>query len=503
STYGGRLWKYNSSMVSQWVKTAGTRLNGVDADNSGNSYVTGTPPGGGIFVQKYNSAGTAQFGTGYSIVEANADAKEIHVSGGDIYLGGTFYNTANFGFDYDVISLAGETSSSVFWAKYQVDNTAPDVTLTTPVSSPTNQDPVPVTITFSEPVNGFNPNPGDPNNATLGNVVQVNATTFTADLIPSVSSGQIDYTVINGLCTDNHNNYNNSSNTLIIDYDAVAPTVSVSSTAPDPTNMSPIPVTFTFSENVSGFTAGDIVVANGTASNFISVSGSIYTADITPASGGNVSVQVNGNAAQDGASNGNTASNIFSIVYDDVHPAVVIMSTAPDPTSTSPIPVTFTFSENVSGFTVGDIAVTNGTASNFVAVSGTVYTADILPSAQGLVSVDVPAAVCADGATNPNDAATQFSITYQLTTGISGPAGIQPFTVFPNPCTGSFTVRLPGGWTAGTVSVYDVTGRMCFSAGTVTGDHVTLQTGLPAGCYSVEIVSPQSRTILPLIIDQH
>ena len=78
----------------------------------------------------------------------------------------------------------------------------------------------------------------------------------------------------------------------------------------------------------------------------------------------------------------------------------------------SPIPVTATFSESVIGFTLGDIIVTNGAASNLVAVSGAVYTFDVTPAGQGLVSVDIPADSAFDIAGGGNTAATTLSRTF-------------------------------------------------------------------------------------------
>jgi len=50
--------------------------------------------------------------------------------------------------------------------------------------------------------------------------------------------------------------------------DGIRPTVSFSSGTSDPTNTSPIPVTVTFSESVTGFLAGDITTSNGSVTNF-------------------------------------------------------------------------------------------------------------------------------------------------------------------------------------------------------------------------------------------
>jgi hypothetical protein len=71
---------------------------------------------------------------------------------------------------------------------------------------------------------------------------------------------------------------------------------------------------------------------------------------------------------------------------------------------------TFTFSEDVTGFEVGDITVGNGIAGTFNTVSGSVYTAVITPIATGNVTVDVGAGVCADAAGNTNTSSNTFSI---------------------------------------------------------------------------------------------
>ncbi len=86
--------------------------------------------------------------------------------------------------------------------------------------------------------------------------------------------------------------------------------------------------------------------------------------------------------------------------------------TATSPTNTSPIPVTTTFSQEVTGFAVGDVTVGNGTAGNFVAVSGTVYTIDVTPAAQGAVTVNVAADMAKDAVANGNGAVAELSTIY-------------------------------------------------------------------------------------------
>ena len=77
----------------------------------------------------------------------------------------------------------------------------------------------------------------------------------------------------------------------------------------------------------------------------------------------------------------------------------------------SPVPVTATFSEPVSGFTLDDISVVNGTASGFSGSDGdSVYTFDVTPDSLGEVTVDIAAGVATDGEGAGNTAAPQLSL---------------------------------------------------------------------------------------------
>ena len=105
-----------------------------------------------------------------------------------------------------------------------------------------------------------------------------------------------------------------------------------------------------------------------------------------------------------------------------VAPTVAITSSEVSPTSVSPIPVTFTFSENVTDFTASDVTLSAGSSlSAFTAVSGKIYTANITPAA-GTVTVDVAGSVCSDFIGNNNTASTQFSITSSPTA--TAPTGV-------------------------------------------------------------------------------
>ena len=77
----------------------------------------------------------------------------------------------------------------------------------------------------------------------------------------------------------------------------------------------------------------------------------------------------------------------------------------------SPVPVTATFSEPVSGFTLDDISVVNGTTSGFSGSDGdSVYTFDVTPDSLGEVTVNIAAGVATDGGGTGNTAAPRLSL---------------------------------------------------------------------------------------------
>ena len=101
-------------------------------------------------------------------------------------------------------------------------------------------------------------------------------------------------------------------------------------------------------------------------------------------------------------------------VIESNRPAVFMSSTASDPTHEKPIPVTVTFSENVTGFEASDIVPGSAEVANFTTVSPSNYTFNLVPTTEnGTVTADIPENVAYDDAENGNTPAEQFSIVYQ------------------------------------------------------------------------------------------
>lgn len=269
-----------------------------------------------------------------------------------------------------------------------------------------------VTITFSEAVNDFNNSDMTVEGGTLDLLTSSDNIVWTAIFTPNTdleSTGNV--ISLSGAYTDLESNAGSSA-TITYDIDTLAPAITISddeSAATANIAGGTITYTFTFSEAVSGFSVADIVVSGGTkAGSFASgVDGdSVYTLVVTPIAGfeGNVTVDVSAAKAVDVSGNANTAALQSVQAVDMKAPTLAITDDESATTANiagGSITYTFTFSENVAGFSADDIVVTNGTKGAFSG-SGSSYTLVVTPTTGlvGDVSVSVPAANQVDGAGN-------------------------------------------------------------------------------------------------------
>ena len=181
--------------------------------------------------------------------------------------------------------------------------------------------------------------------------------------------------------------------------DDVRPIVVVS--GPTTVQNDAFAVSVIFSTSVTGFEQSDLSVGNGSASG-LSGLGANYTATITPAASGSVTVAVAENVAHDSGGNGNQAAVPFS-VQADVDAPTVSLSGPQRVQGIKPFDVSIAFSESVTGFELSDLSVGNGSASG-LSGSGGSYTATVTPAALGTATVSVAAEVAHDAAGNGNQA---------------------------------------------------------------------------------------------------
>lgn len=197
-----------------------------------------------------------------------------------------------------------------------------------------------------------------------------------------------------------------NDNTFTLENDVLAPTVVLSSASSDPVSGA-FTLDVAFSEDVTGFALEDLVVSNGTASD-LSGSGADYMVTITPAGDGAVTVDLAADSASDDAGNGNVAATSFIIENDQSAPSVVLSSAAAEPVVDA-FTLIITFSEDVTGFELADLVVTNADLSD-LAGDGAVYTVVVTPSGGSPVTVDIAADSAVDGAGNGNTAADTYAI---------------------------------------------------------------------------------------------
>jgi len=158
---------------------------------------------------------------------------------------------------------------------------------------------------------------------------------------------------------------------------------------------------------VFGLTLDALTVSNGEASALVGTDpGQDYTFSVTPAacnvtSGCTVSVTLDAGSCTDLAGNTNDAAGPFTRVYDAAGPACVLTSSESGYSALAAIPFTATFAESVTvtGSTVFN--VTGGSAWN-LAGSGTTWTFNAVPDADGVMYVQVPASAAEDASGNGN-----------------------------------------------------------------------------------------------------
>jgi hypothetical protein len=94
----------------------------------------------------------------------------------------------------------------------------------------------------------------------------------------------------------------------------------------------------------------------------------------------------------------------------DARPALSL--SANDTLVSTTFPLTITFTESVTGFDLNDITVVNATLSNFSG-SGTTYTVDVTPNADGKVTLSVDGNVAEAAGALPNIASLTLEVDYE------------------------------------------------------------------------------------------
>jgi VCBS repeat-containing protein len=185
------------------------------------------------------------------------------------------------------------------------DTTAPSVTINqaSGQNDPTNTSPVNFTVVFSEPVSNFVT--GDVTlSGTAGATTQLvtgSGTTYNVAVSGMIGTGTVIASIAANRATDAAGNQNTASTSTdnTVTYDATTPTVvSINRLDASPTNANSIAWNVTFSESVTGFGAGDIVLPttgiSGSSITLVSPGSTTYTVTTTTGNGsGSIGLNLN------------------------------------------------------------------------------------------------------------------------------------------------------------------------------------------------------------------
>ena len=284
-----------------------------------------------------------------------------------------------------------------------------------------------VTLAFTtsenikEPVVIFKSGGGFVTNQSITYTNTANYWTASYTVNSSDPNGIISYTIYVMDYASNSGILNSGTATTVVD--TGGPIITITSRTPgayngSTSNDNPILLTFTSTEDISGFTNSDITISNGSLNNSLSASGTskkIYTATFTPGSDEEYTIGIPANRFTDSAGNYNLVSSPFIWNYDSTGPIITITAnnnsssiSSGTHTNDSYISLTFTSNEDLSGFTLGDITVLNGSLSNFTSITSKIFTATLTPIIQGVCKINITGSKFTDIFNNFNLAVTEF-----------------------------------------------------------------------------------------------
>ncbi|WP_249529451.1 Ig-like domain-containing protein [Paenibacillus brevis] len=298
-----------------------------------------------------------------------------------------------------VVNFAGNAGTGITISNnYSVDIARPTATIVVQDTALSIGMSSTVTVTFNEPITGLTLTDFWAKNAALSSLSTQNNIEWNLIVTPDANvtdisnvitldlSGVLNVAGTAGAGTAASNNYA---------VDTVRPTATIVVADPSLKAGETSLVTITFSEAVTSFTNGDLIVENGTLSTVGSSDGGVtWTATLTPVANINgltnvITLEITGVTDLAGnAGTGVTTSN--SYVVDTTRPTATIIVAASSLKAGETSLVTFFFSEAVTGFTNSDLTVENGTLSTVSSVDGGItWTAILTPVANSRDSTNV------------------------------------------------------------------------------------------------------------------
>lgn len=275
------------------------------------------------------------------------------------------------------------------------DGNGPSALLESEISGLTKESIIPLKISFSEAVTGFDLNDLKLSNATTTAMLTTDSIIFTTEIVAD-QEGKITVGIPAGVATDGGGNENKASEGLSFYYDSQPPTVVLTSSEKDTTYLENFPVKIAFSEQVFGFSTESIQLTNGRITSLQTEDSTSFTAEISALEKGEVILNIPVNAAQDRVGYGNIETKAFSIFYQIVDSTEVPPNEKLNATLTTSsesvhgeFVVTLTFDRAVANFSPSNITLQNGQITNLTTSDSINFQLTIMPGEIGEVQVSL------------------------------------------------------------------------------------------------------------------
>ena len=349
----------------------------------------------------------------------------------------------------------------------------PSVTLSTTAPAQVNA-PFTVTVVFNEAATGLTAAGFSTTNATLSNLQTTDNISYTV-LVTPTTDGSVSIQLPADAAVNIGNNGNTASNTLTRTLDATAPIITAVSV---PTNGyykagTNLDFTVNFNETIvlnttSGSPYLNVVFTTGTVqATFVSATATALTFRYTVQNGDmdmngialGANLQLNNATITDAATNNAnvTLQNVAptnNVFVNTAHPSVTLSTTAASRVN-APFTVTVAFNEAVTGLAVADFTTTNATTSNLQTTDNITYTVVVTPTADGLVSIQLPVNAAQNIGGNDNTASNTITLTRDATAPVITAA--QNFPILQNSTAGTVIGQVLGTDAAGTLQNWTIT----------------------------------------------
>ncbi|MFK8114760.1 MAG: Ig-like domain-containing protein [Rubripirellula sp.] len=304
---------------------------------------------------------------------------------------------------------AGNGNAAATPLTLTVDSTALVPTVTTAASSPTTSNSFDVAIDFGETVTGFVLADLTLIGATSSNLVDNGGGQYSVTLTAS-GDGQVILIVPAGAAKDAAGNDSLKSSTLSVTVDSTSPAPVITSTVGSLTNLSTFDVTVDFGEAVTGFEATDLNASGASAGTPVDLGNGRFSVPITKTNNGTATISMGASVVTDLAGNGNTSATPVSVTVDSTALIPTLSTSQASPTTDSAFDVSIDFGETVTGFSADRVTVINGSVSNLVDNGNGAFTASVTATADGQVTLIVPAAAAQDSANNSSLTSAQLNV---------------------------------------------------------------------------------------------